>query len=133
MELLVVTPFGQKVKLGEVDEVVAPGEVGELGIRPGHLPLITSLSVGRFLYTKGSERRLFVVDGGYLEVTGERVLVVTESCEAPGDIDVEAARQALREAEEALRIVENQSDARRGPWTHRLRRARTRLEVAQSA
>jgi len=63
IELKVVTPSMLAVK-EEVDEVVAPGELGEFGVLPGHVPFITLLMPGELRYTKGGVERRYIISGG---------------------------------------------------------------------
>lgn len=131
MKLEVVTPFGAKVDETDVTEVVATGELGELGIRPGHVPLITSLKPGRLVYEKGGQRRAFAADAGFLEVHADLVRVLTETLLAAADIDVERAEAALHRAEDGLKDPNNQTGAARKDLEARLARARVRLAIAQ--
>lgn len=62
----------------EADEVSLPGLDGELGVLPGHRPLITALGRGELAFRRAGRERRFAVEGGTAEVTPERVLVFTE-------------------------------------------------------
>lgn len=90
---------------GEVDIVVAPGALGQLGILPGHAPLLTSLGVGTLLARAGAEEVVMALSGGFLEVRDNRVVVLAEAAERADEIDVaraEAARaRALARLKEA--------------------------------
>ena len=70
LTLEMVTPY-KKVLSEEVDEITAPGFVGELGLLPGHTPLLTTLKVGELTYKMGSELFHVAVNWGYLEVTDD--------------------------------------------------------------
>ena len=88
---------------GEVQMVVASGEMGELGIAPRHAPLITRLKPGQVRVTLANgEEQLFYVSGGILEVQPQVVTVLTDTAIRGGDLDEEAARKAM---EEAARII----------------------------
>ena len=63
----------------EVDIVVAPGSEGQLGILPGHAPLITSIKSGVVLTRHGSEEKVNNVSGGFLEVSGNNVRILADS------------------------------------------------------
>lgn len=90
-----------------VDEVVLPALDGEIGVLPGHAPLISQLSVaGLLTYRQGDKETLAFVAQGFVEVLGNRVTVLTERAELAEDIDIEVARARLREAELALRKAE---------------------------
>jgi F-type H+-transporting ATPase subunit epsilon len=104
LRLEVVTP-AQKVLEGRASEVRIPGADGELGILPGHTPLLTALGTGQVRYTDGGTSGLLVVQGGFAEVQPDAVTVLASVAETVDEIDVEAARSALAEAEEALKDV----------------------------
>ncbi|MEW6144712.1 MAG: ATP synthase F1 subunit epsilon [Thermodesulfobacteriota bacterium] len=75
--LQVITPMNLVVD-ERVDEVVAPGEVGEFGVLPGHVPFITILTEGELRYKKGSHERKMIVEGGIAEVRDDKVTVLTD-------------------------------------------------------
>jgi F-type H+-transporting ATPase subunit epsilon len=132
MKLLVDTPFGETIN-ADVSEVLVPGEAGELGFLPGHTPLVTLLGIGELRYTVDGTTRYAAVARGYVEVSGDTVRVVTESCELAEKIDVERAQEAEKRAEKALVDVpiEIEYDAQRETYTRALKRAKARQEVAK--
>lgn len=69
----------------EVKEVVLPGLDGDLGILPGHRPLLTALGRGKISYRKDRQEKIFSVQGGYAEILPDRVLVFTELSEDETD------------------------------------------------
>jgi len=78
INLKVITPT-ELVVNEQVDEVVAPGSVGEFGILPGHVPFITTLLEGELKYkTGGAEKKLIVV-GGLADVREDNVSILTEA------------------------------------------------------
>jgi len=85
-----------------VDMVVAPGADGTLGILPRHAPLFSLLKSGELRIKKGGEEDHFVVFGGFIQVTREKVVVMADTAEHVSEIDVEQAEAARRRAEEAL-------------------------------
>jgi F-type H+-transporting ATPase subunit epsilon len=87
---------------GDVDEVVAPGVEGQLGILPHHAPLITALQPGELVVKKGQEEEIFAVGGGFLEVIQNTVTILADSAERADEIDVERARAAKQRAEQHL-------------------------------
>jgi len=88
---------------GEVQMVVATGEMGELGIAPRHAPLITRLKPGqvRVILANGEEQ-LFYVSGGILEVQPQVVTVLADTAIRGGDLDQAKAQAAKAEAERIL-------------------------------
>lgn len=99
--LEIVTPDRSLVR-EEVDEVVVPGAEGELGILPGHTPLLATLKVGELWYRQGSTKHSLAVAFGFVEVLPERVTVLASVAERPEDIDTARAERAKRRAEERL-------------------------------
>lgn len=85
---------------GEATMVVAQTTEGEIGILPGHEPLLGQLVEGGTVSvtTTDGERIVVAVHGGFLSVTAESVSVLAESADMSDEIDVEAARTALRDA-----------------------------------
>ena len=99
--LELVTPE-RRVLSEEVVEVRIPGVVGELGVLPGHAPLLTALGTGPLAYTQAGVEHRLAVQGGFAEVLPDRVTVLARVAELPGEIDLEAARRQLAEAEARL-------------------------------
>ncbi|OHB27759.1 MAG: ATP synthase F1 subunit epsilon [Desulfuromonadaceae bacterium GWC2_58_13] len=102
LRLELVTPY-KKALSEEVDEVTAPGTLGEFGILPGHTPMLTTLKIGELSYRKGGENFHLAVNWGYVEVEDDKVTVLVETAEPADEIDLERAKAALGRAEEALR------------------------------
>ena len=88
---------------GRVTMVVATGTLGELGILPGHAPLLTGIMPGpvRLLFDNGTEETIFA-SGGYLEVQPGIVTVLADTAERAEDLDEAAAIAAKEAAERAL-------------------------------
>ena len=123
--LELVTPV-RRVLSEEVVEVRIPGLLGELGVLPGHTPLLTALGTGPLAYTQAGVEHRLAVQGGFAEVLPDRVTVLAQVAELPAEIDLEAARKQLAEAEAALPKAAAESiDA----LNDALRLAVTRLEV----
>jgi len=87
----------------EVDTVIAPGSQGELGILPSHAPLLTTLKPGMLMVRHGGEEQAMFVNGGFLEVMQDKVIVLADVAERAEEIDVAKAEEAKRHAEESLR------------------------------
>ena len=101
IRLDVITP--ERGVLSEtVDAVSVPGLAGELGILPGHTPLISQLRTGVLSYTQGGTTRRLHVSGGFVEVNDDRVSVLADLAERPEEIDAARARLAREHAERAL-------------------------------
>jgi F-type H+-transporting ATPase subunit epsilon len=88
---------------GVVEMVVATGEMGEVGIVPGHAPLLTILKPGEIRITlPGGQQEIFYVSGGMLEVQPRFVTVLADTVERAEDLDEAAALAAKAHAEEAM-------------------------------
>ncbi len=96
LHLEIVTPSRRVVEVA-VDEVRLPGALGEMGVLPGHIPLLTSLAAGPLTYFDGSTVVRYAVQGGFAEVLPDRVTVLATVAEAPADIDVAAAKNNLQD------------------------------------
>src|SRR5437899_7847192 len=96
LEVHVVTPE-QEVWTGEADMLIATAIDGEIGILPGHAPLLAALDVGRLSIDTGGGREEAAVDGGFLHVKDDRVDVLAEHAEMGGDVEVFRERRKERE------------------------------------
>ncbi len=112
----------------DIDEVVAPGAVGELGILPNHAPLVTSLQPGALVIKKAGQEEPYFVSGGFLEVKQDLVTVLADAAERGDQIDLERSEAARRRAEEHLRSTQNVDRARAEAA---LRRSLMRLKVSE--
>jgi F-type H+-transporting ATPase subunit epsilon len=116
----------------QVDELNVPGELGYLGILPGHTPLLTTLGQGELMVRKGEQRSYLAIFGGYLEVQNDEVSILAEVAESAIDIDRARAEAARTRAEERLRhITAPDTDFERARAA--LMRALIRLQVASKA
>lgn len=128
LTLEMVTPY-KRVLTEEVDEITAPGFVGELGLLPGHTPLLTTLRVGELSYKKGNEQFHLAVNWGYLEVEDDTVTVLVDTAEKSDEIDLARAKAALGRAEDALKTLP-QEDKKYAIMEAALQRALIRIQVA---
>jgi F-type H+-transporting ATPase subunit epsilon len=102
LHLEVVTRL-RKVVEDEVDEVRLPGVLGELGVLPGHTPLLTALAIGRLAYTAGGQEHRMVVEQGFAEIQPDRVTVLAREATLPGEVDRDAEQAKYDEASEQLK------------------------------
>ena len=131
IQLEVVTPE-RRVLSETVDSVTVPGMNGELGILPGHTPLISQLQTGVLSYSKGGATERLHVSGGFVEVNADRVSVLAEIAERPEEIDAARARLAREHAEKTLSAftgTEEDFEIARA----RLERSVVRLQLATGA
>jgi len=88
---------------GEAEMLFAPARLGEVGILPGHAPLLTQLKPGEVrVQLKGGEQQAFYISGGMLEVQPKIVTVLSDTAMRAHDLDEAAVMKAKQEAEEAL-------------------------------
>lgn len=102
MRLEIVTPEA-KTFSDDVDMVVIPGIDGELGILPQHVPLMTQLKPGELRVNQGGKEHYLAVGEGFVEITGERVSVLTDMAVEESDIDEAAVQAAIERAEAAMK------------------------------
>jgi len=151
MQLVIVTPERQLLSF-EVSEVTLPGAEGELGVLPGHAPLITELGIGELTYRGGYERPSatagetveqevrqpdwrphVAIIRGFAEILGDRVTVLAETAERPEEIDIERAKAALERAEKRIAAGAGAQDIDWDRATGALQRALVRIKVAEYA
>lgn len=101
LTLEIVTPDA-RVYTDTIDSVVIPTVEGEVGILPGHIPLLTQVEHGELRVTKGAETLLLAVSGGFAEVEGDKVHVLAEHAISEEKIDEKAVEEALKRAEREL-------------------------------
>jgi F-type H+-transporting ATPase subunit epsilon len=87
---------------GDAEMVIAPGEAGELGILPEHMPLLTRIKPGTIRIRSGSEEEVIYVSGGMMEVQPDRVTVLADTSVRAHDLDEARAMEAERLAKEAI-------------------------------
>ncbi|MFJ5759394.1 F0F1 ATP synthase subunit epsilon [Neobacillus sp. NPDC093182] len=129
IKVSVVTPDGP-VYESDVEMVIAKAQSGELGILPGHIPMVAPLEIGvvRLLKSGSKEEDLVAVSGGFLEVRPDKVTILAQAAEKSEDIDVERALRAKERAEQRMRDQKAEDiDFRRAELA--LQRAINRLTV----
>ena len=90
----------------EVEEVRLPGVLGELGVLPGHTPLLTALATGRVTYTAEGREHQLVVKDGFAEVQPDGVTVLAREARLPEEIDRDYELEERDAANEALKSVD---------------------------
>nr|WP_206767817.1 F0F1 ATP synthase subunit epsilon [Brevibacillus formosus] len=129
MTVEVVTPE-RVVYSGQAEMVIARGLQGEIGIMPNHMPLVTPLKTAPVrIKTEGDKEVKMAVSGGFMEVRGDKVTILAETAELPGDIDVERAKAAKERAEKRLAEKYAELDVKRAERA--LQRAMARIDVAK--
>lgn len=101
MRLEIVTPEA-RVFSDDVDSVVLPGVEGELGILPQHIPLLTMIKPGELRATQKNQTLDLATGEGFVEITGDRVIVLTDMALKAEEIDETKVEEALLRAQQAL-------------------------------
>ncbi len=126
IKLEIVTPE-TKTFSEDVDMVTLTGVEGEMGILPMHMPLMTQLVAGEIIARKGAETIFLAVGDGFVQVTGERVAVLTDMAILAENIDEAAAEQARQKAE--ARLAEKLTDEESATVQAALAHATAQLNV----
>ncbi|HEY1172552.1 MAG TPA: F0F1 ATP synthase subunit epsilon [Verrucomicrobiae bacterium] len=107
LKLEIVTPEA-KIYSEDVDMVTLPGVEGEMGIYPMHVPLMTQVVAGEVAVRKNGQDSLLAVGDGFVQITGDRVAILTDMAVKADDIDENKAEEARKRAE--ARLQEKLSD-----------------------
>ena len=102
LTLNLITPEKQLIADLQVDMVILPALLGEMGILPGHVKTIVQLGMGSLRYKKDGKEEAFAALGGFVEVLNDVVNVFAESASLADEIDEEAEKQKIKAAKESL-------------------------------
>ncbi|MRX74138.1 F0F1 ATP synthase subunit epsilon [Bacillus lacus] len=122
----VVTPDGP-VYDAHVEMVSVKAQGGELGILPGHIPMVAPLQIGAVRLKDGSSTKRLAVSGGFIEVRPDKVTILAQTAETEENIDLSRAQAAKTRAEQRLSAKTDDIDHKRAELA--LRRAINRLDV----
>ena len=125
--LEIVTPE-RRVYAEQVDMISVKGAEGELGILPNHIPLVTPLKVAPVIVKQGGKQHYIAVNGGFMEVRKDKVVILAESAELPEQIDVIRANEAKTRAEQRLASKQDVIDFKRAELA--LQKAVNRINVS---
>ncbi|MFE8698073.1 F0F1 ATP synthase subunit epsilon [Cytobacillus sp. FJAT-53684] len=129
IKVSVVTPDGP-VYESDVEMVSTKAESGELGILPGHIPMVAPLQIGAVRLKTQSKTDFVAVSGGLLEVRPDQVTILAQSAEQADEIDVERAIRARERAEQRLQEQKRENvDFKRAELA--LQRAVNRITVSE--
>lgn len=109
LQLEIVTPEA-KVYEDTIDSVTLPTSSGEIGVLPGHVPLMTEIQAGEIIVTKGSVTERLATSKGFAQCIGDRISVLAEDAIDINSIDEEAVAKAQAVAEEALKDTGSMSE-----------------------
>ena len=126
--LSILTPYGHYFD-GEVEFLEVHSDKYNLGILPGHAPLISTVAISKMIIKANGREMKYAVGGGVITVNKEKTTLVLNSCEHADEIDIERAKEAKQRAEERLsgQANENAVDVNRAKIA--LMKAINRIEV----
>lgn len=124
----VVTPSGPVLEEA-YEMIVCKTETGELGILPGHIPLVAPLTIGAVRLKKNNDTYQLAVSGGFMEVRPDKVTILAQSAEKASEIDVARANEAKARAERRLQAKQDDTDFQRAELA--LKRALNRINVTR--
>lgn len=110
LTLEIVTPEA-RVFSDTIDTVVIPTVDGEIGILPGHIPLLTQVQDGELRVTKGTVVSFLAVGGGFAQVSGDKVSILAERAITEDKIDEKAVENAMQRAEQAIKDAKDMDPA----------------------
>ena len=125
-KLEIVTPEA-KIYSEEVDMVTLPGVEGEMGIYPMHIPLMTQIAHGEIIARKGGVDHYLATGEGFVQITGDRVAILTDMAIKADDIDEAKAEEARKKAE--ARLAEKLTDEETATVQAALLHSLTQLNV----
>ncbi|WP_071393294.1 F0F1 ATP synthase subunit epsilon [Bacillus tuaregi] len=129
IKVSVVTPDGP-VYESDVEMISTKAQSGELGILPGHIPMVAPLQIGSVRMKNGSNTEFVAVTGGLLEVRPDQVTILAQAAEASEQIDLDRALKAKERAEKRLNEVKQSNvDFKRAELA--LKRAINRINVSK--
>ena len=97
-----IVSSSEEIYSGEATMVFATGSLGEVGIAPGHTPLLTGLAAGPVRVQNGSEEETFFCSGGFVEVQPNAVTILSDTAERADSLDESEALKAKEAAEQSL-------------------------------
>ena len=126
LRLKIITP-DRLVFDGEVSELVAPGQMGEFGVLPGHVPFLSVLFPGRLRFkTEESGENTLIIHGGLADVKDDTVSILTDQSEDPEEVDVVAAKKDAETFQREIDELQDAEASEREELDKRLRIARAR-------
>ena len=129
LKVSVVTPNGPVFE-SDAEMISVRAQSGELGILPGHIPMVAPLQIGALRVKTAGKTELVAISGGFVEVRPDTVTVLAQSAEHSSDIDVTRALKAKERAEARLgEHKQDEIDFKRAELA--LKRAINRLSVTE--
>ena len=131
MKLTLVTPHKKLITGQEVDQLIIPGDKGELDIKDNHAPLMTTLNTGVLKYKlKGdATEHKAAITWGYCQVVQNEVTILAETCETKESINFDRVKEALKMANDKLNDITSLNVEEIEKYQRKLKRAETRLSI----
>ncbi|MDQ0177564.1 F0F1 ATP synthase subunit epsilon [Bacillus chungangensis] len=129
LKVSIVTPDGP-VYESNVEMVSTKAHSGELGILPGHIPMVAPLQIAAVRLQKDNRQELVAISGGFIEVRPDQVTILAQSAEKAENIDVHRAIEAKKRAESYLQAKRDDLDFKRAEFA--LKRAMNRISVSEN-
>jgi F-type H+-transporting ATPase subunit epsilon len=101
MQLDIVTP-DRRVVVGKADDVVVPAKEGEIDVLPGHAPFLGMLGTGVLRFIAEGKTHRLMVSGGFVEVDGDRVVLMCESASLADEVKLDTEKKSLADLEKQL-------------------------------
>ena len=128
MKIEIVTP--EKIAYSEeADKISLPTADGEITVLPNHVPLVTKLLPGELTLTKGGRPIVLATGGGFAEIDGKKVSVVTDLAQRPEEIDEKEMELAAERARQALKDRERLSEEEFAATASTLQKALAQLRI----
>lgn len=111
-----------------VDKITVPASEGEMGVLQGHAPVLTTMTFGELVITKGNAEERFAIYGGVVDVRPNKVVILADLAESSFDIDTERAREARERARQMMQEGVPEEENRQAILE--LRRAELQLKLS---
>ena len=128
LEVRIITP-DHVVFSRKAESVSLPGMLGDMEILPNHVSLFSTIKPGQVTVRSGQAQAIFAVSVGFLEVNANIVKILVDSAEGNANIDTEAERRLIEEAEDKLKNLDSEDVETRFAFETQLATAKARIEV----
>lgn len=128
LEVRIITP-DHVVFSRKAESVSLPGMLGDMEILPNHVSLFSTIRPGQVTVRSGEAQAIFAVSTGFLEVHADIVKILVDSAEGNTEIDTEAEKRLIEEAEDKLRNLDSEDVETRFAFETLLATAKARIEV----
>lgn len=129
LEIITPSKIGYK---GNVTSVTVPGALGNFQVLYNHAPIISALEIGQIKIEADGNNEIFATSGGTIEVSNNKIIILAESLEKAGEINIKRAEEAKDRAKERLK-VKSQSEIDDIRAELALKRAINRLKVSKKS